>query len=468
LRAFICAVAAVLLTAQCLCAATGDPAVDALIEKLVQKGLITRDDAEDLGKDFRKPVADHDMKQTEPVQDAQILAGEKPVKASSKLDLPFDIKMRAQARLDAGDLLVSPEGRYRTETDLFLRRVRLELEKELKTPPFGKELTLNLTLEADRFDQDFRNGRRRDPGNNVGLQYLYGDWVFTDAFGLEIGKHKLPFLRVELTSSGRQLLIERPAVTGAAKDSLGDYHQAQVMAHGEVAGGALRYYFSFADGAANLDALQELDSDASSVQRRRWGNAYTGRIELAPLSFREQGAYTEKKRDDTGIGAESHLTFGFDYGLQQDIRYATETVADATLDSRVVSADLAGRYSLGAMGTVTGQLEYVSFKRDFNYRQDEKPQGGYLQAGYLLPWTLLGGRFEPALRYEIFDHDRVDNDGASGSKERTISIGTNHYLLKHSVKWAYNFVHTRFDPGVAEAANSRKRDLHQLLLQLYF
>lgn len=134
----------------------------------------------------------------------------------------------------------------------------------------------------------------------------------------------------------------------------------------------------------------------------------------------------------------------------------------------MLSVDLAGRLSFGARGSLTGQLAYVSLTRDFNYRRDEKPQGGYLQAGYLLPWTLLRGRFEPALRYELFDHDRIENQGASGSKERTISIGANHYLLKHSVKWAYNFVHTRFDPGVAEAANSRRRDIHQLQLQLYF
>lgn len=316
MRALISAVAAVLLTAQCLCAATGDPAVDALIETLVQKRLLTRDEADGIEKDLKRPVAGGKPNQAEPAQDALGMTGEKPAKGSAKLDLPVDLRVRAQARLDAGDLLVSPQGRYRSETDLFLRRVRLEVEKEFDSPPLGQELVLNVTLEADRFDQDFRNGRRRDPGNRVGLEYLYGDWIFADAFGVEIGRHKLPFLRVELTSSSRQLLIERPAVTGAAKDSLGDYHQPQLMAHGEVAGGALRYYLSYADGAAHLDALQDLDGEAAAVQGRRWGQAWIGRIELAPLSFTAPGAYTEKKRDDTGIGAESHLTLGLDCGFQ--------------------------------------------------------------------------------------------------------------------------------------------------------
>lgn len=466
MRTLIRAVVAMLFTAESLCAATGDPAIDALIDKLVEKRLITRDDADEVEKDLRN--SGRQRNSMEPAQEAPIVTEKQPSKESAKLKLPFEIKVRAQTRLDVGDLLIGPEGRYRTESDLFLRRIRLEVDKEFKTPPLGKELDLNLTLEADRFDQDLRNGRRRNPGNNVDLQYLYGDWIFTDEFGLEIGKHKLPFLRVELTSSSRQLLIERPAVTGAANDILGDYRQPQLMAHGDVADGTARYFFSYADGAANLDALQELDDNATAVQRRSWGKAFIGRMELAPLGFAEGRAYVEKKKDDSGIGAENHLTLGIDGGFQHDIKYATDSVSDATLDTRLISLDLAGRYSFGTRGTLTGQLEYIDFKRDFNYRPDERPYGFYFQAGYLLPWTLLRGRFEPAFRYEIFDHDRTENDGESGSKERTTSIGANHYLLKHSIKWAYNFAHTRFDPGVAEAPASRNRDLHQLLLQLYF
>ena len=474
MRALLCAVVAVLVTAECLWAATGDPAIDALMEKLVEKRIITRDDARAVEQDLKKPVERYPGT-PEPAQPAQVVTKPAQVvtqqetsKKPSKPKLPFEVKVRAQARLDHGDLLVGPDAGYERETDLFLRRVRLEVDKEFHTPPLGHKLDLNVTLEADRHDQDFRNGRRRNPGNRVDLQYLYADWIFADQFGLEIGKHKLPFLRVELTSSARQLLIERPVATGAAKDVFGQYNQPQVMAHGELAGGALRYHFSYADGAANLDALQELDGAAESVQSRGWGNAFIGRLELSPLGFRHGKAFIEKKRDDTGIGAEDHLSFGIDGGWQRDIRYATDAAPDARLDTRLISVDLAGRYTFGLRGTVTGQAAYIDFKREFNYKEDERPHGGYLQAGYLLPWTLLRGRVEPALRYELFDHDRIEHAGESGSKERILSIGLNHYLAKHGIKWAYNFVHARFDRGVAEAANSRNRDTHQLQLQLYF
>ena len=468
MRALICAVAMGLLTVASPGASAEDPALSVLIEKLVQKRIITREDAREIEQELRKSAADRAPTATEPLQEAGAVAAKPPPEDRPKPKLPFEIKLRAQARLDFGDLLVGPGGGYRTEEDLFLRRVRLELDKKFKDPPFGKELDLNLTLEADRIDQDLRNGRRRDPGTDVGLQYLYADWIFADAFGLEVGRHKLPFLRAELTSSTRQLLIERPAVTGAAKDIFGDYHQTQIMAHGDVAGGALRYYFSYADGAANLGALQELDGAATAVQGDGLGKAFIARVELAPYGFREGSPFTEKRKDDSGIAAENHLTLGIDGGLQRDVRYETSAVPDARLDTSLFSADLAGRYAIGAYGTLTGQAEYINFERGFNYRRHESPRGGYFQAGYLLPWTLFSGRLEPVLRFELFDHDRIENEGESGSKERTTSIGANHYLVKHSVKWAYNFVHTRFDRGVAETTGSRNRYLHQLLMQLYF
>src|SRR6266540_1839962 len=201
-----CAVAAFIMAVggSSSLAATGDPAVDALIDKLVEKKVITREDARELEDELKKEKTGEPKGAVmEPAKEAQTETAKEP----SKLKLPFELKVRAQTRLDTGDLLVGPDDKYRTETDLFLRRVRLEVDKEFKNPPVGKELDLNLTMDADRFDQDFRNGQRRDPRNRVDLHYLYGDWIFLDEFGAEVGKHKLPFLRAELTSSARQLLI---------------------------------------------------------------------------------------------------------------------------------------------------------------------------------------------------------------------------------------------------------------------
>ena len=472
MKLILLAFAAVLMTADILHAATGDPAVDALVDKLVQKGVMTREDAAELEKELVTERAQAGTPATaqSPSQEGKTAGVQPPApgesEKSSKPKLPFEIKVRAQARLDVGDLLVDDDDRYKTESDLFLRRVRLEVDKRFEKPPLGKELKLNLTLEADRWDQEFRGGEREDPDNDVGLQYLYGDWTFHDAFAVQVGQYKLPFLRVELTSSARQLLIERPAVTGEANDSFGDYEQPNVMLHGELAEGAARYYLSYADGAGDLGSVQGLDGDATDAQRRAWGKAYIGRFELA-RGFGGEG-HGEKKKDDTGIGEESHITLGIDGGFQRNLRYETEDVADAELDSRVFSVDLSGRYHFGAGGAVTAQAAYIDMERDFNYRDDESPRGFFFQGGYLLPVQVLGGQLEPAARYEWFDRDRVENEGGGGTIERSVTVGFNHYLQKHSIKWAYNFVWTRFDEGVAEAADDRNRQLHQIQMQLYF
>ncbi len=411
-------------------AETPEPGRDALIDKLVEKGVISRNEAKELVPDTKK----------------------------EKQKAPFDMNVRAQVRLDYGDLLVGDEANYKTESDLFLRRARLEIEKKLGSLPVGKEMEINLTLDADRADQDFRGGEREDPSNEVELRYLYADWIFADEFALKIGKHKLPFSRVSLTSSSRQLLIERPVSTEAAKDSLGDYQQAQVQVHGDLSAGRIRYYMAFGDGANNLDAVENLDPDADDVQKNAWGNAYIGRLEISP--------FVEKKKDDTGIGEENHFSVGMNAGILNNVKYTT-AAADAAADSRLVGADLATRYKTAA-GTFTGGIEYVSFRKEFSYKNTEEPKGFYAQLGFLLPVKILNGMLEPAARYEIFDHDAIQNAGSSGTEERTWTAGFNHYLSKHSIKWSYNYVSTRFDAGVAETVNDRTRKIHQVMMQIYF
>lgn len=434
MKSILLAVMAAVLVSVSSFAATEKPSVDGLITKLVEKGVISEAEAKELKEDLKKA-------------------------APSKPEHPFEVKVRGQVRFDTGDLLINDDGRYETENDLFLRRARVEIEKKFEKPPFGKELEINITLDADRSEQDLRGGEREEPNNDVELRYLYGDWMFSDQFAVKLGKHKLPFSRISLTSSSRQLLIERPAATEAAKDALGDYQQAQIQIHGELWDGSIGYYAAYGDGVNNLDTVRDLDSDADDVQKNDWGSAYIGRLEISPIR--------EKKKDDTGIGEQNHLTLGINGGIQNKVKYTTASISDASLDTIVMGADVAARYNIGG-GAVTVQIEYVSFKKDFSYKDEEEPSGYYGQAGYLLPGTILDGRLEPALRYELFDHDTVETEGRSGTEEKSYTLGFNHYLSKHSIKWSYNMVLTKFDEGVAEAVNDRTRRLHQLMMQLYF
>src|SRR6266540_1113405 len=98
----IAIVAAFLAIPMWVHAATGDPAVDAIINKLLNKGVISSDDAKEIEDDLKKGAAERKM----PVDTAQEKTAPATGEKDKKLKLPFELKVRAQTRLDAGDLLV--------------------------------------------------------------------------------------------------------------------------------------------------------------------------------------------------------------------------------------------------------------------------------------------------------------------------------------------------------------------------
>src|SRR3990172_12760442 len=131
------------------------------------------------------------------------------VKISDDTDISFRVRM--QPRLDMGDLVKNEAGTsYESELDNYLRRLRLEIGGNMV-----KELKYSLVFEADK------NGKFASssgtPTNEVKIQIANIDYKFDDAFGVRFGKAKLPYSRVSLSSSSKQLIVERPVSTEAAK-----------------------------------------------------------------------------------------------------------------------------------------------------------------------------------------------------------------------------------------------------------
>src|SRR3989338_8884590 len=115
-----------------------------------------------------------------------------------------------------------------SEMDMYVRRIRLEIGGQLYT-----NLKYSLVFEADK------NGKfastSGSPTNEIKIQTANIDYKFQDAFAVRFGKAKLPYSRVSLTSSSKQLIIERPVSTEAAKKLFDDYYQSHLMLHGKVA-----------------------------------------------------------------------------------------------------------------------------------------------------------------------------------------------------------------------------------------
>ena len=64
------------------------------------------------------------------------------------------------------------------------------------------------------------------------------------------------------------------------------------------------------------------------------------------------------------------------------------------------------------------------------------------------------GKLEPAFRYENVDY--------GSSKKKVTTLGFNHYIKAHRIKWAYNLL--RID----NPSSNPDQTVHQIQAQFYF
>jgi phosphate-selective porin OprO/OprP len=355
----------------------------------------------------------------------------KPGRLKIPDDLTLELGVRLQPRLDVGDLATDREGTgYASTHDLYLRRARLSLQGRLL-----RELRFEITLEGDRAGQG-------DRGTDVSLLDANVSYAFADALVVAAGRQKLPYSRISLTSSGRQLLVERPLSSEAAKDLFGDYRQPSLQARGRLGGGVLAWYAALADGWSHGEFLDEA---GGQLLVHRSDPMLAARLEVSPPGW------TEARRSDAHLGTGRHVTLGVAVAAQRGIAYRQVV---ATEDRRLVEIDLSGH-----AGPFTAQAELNAWEIDSNAagRAVVRPRGLYVQAGLLL------GPVEPAIRVERFDADADAEDDAT----RVFTAGLNWYLREHDLKLQLAWQRARRDvaaPG--RLANDDTEDVIQLQGQL--
>ncbi len=390
--------------------------LDRLLKVLEEKGIITEEDIKKIKKKKRGKIK---------------------------------VKIRLQPRIDSGDIY--KEGNeFKNRSDFYLRRVRLEVSKKWKVS-LGKSIKLKVVIDGDKGERDynFRTGKKKHRKFDADIKYAYVEWDVEDYFEVVLGKKKKPYSRVSLTSSSRQLLIERPFSTEDAKDWLGKYDGNQIMIKGKFLEGVFKYAIAVSDGST---IEREQSAGENVVSDVNVGNFIALRIELSPPGL------TEKKKDDTGIGYFKHkrpsLVFGFSYAENRNFDVDTDGDINNGYEvkdekGKVIGGDVFGRLKLFE-GILTLQGEYVYMEYE---KTDRKEEGWYVQGGYLI--RLDKTALEPAFRYEkqsIF---------YSSERREAITLGFNHYLKGHKVKWAYNFLLINNSPG-------DDQKVHQVQAQFYF
>jgi len=351
----------------------------------------------------------------------------------------LNVRIRLQPRMDFGDIIKSRDGKsYATESDMYLRRVRLEMGGSLLV----KTLKYNLTLSADKWEQTGHTG-------SLAVLYSYVTWEADDAVSFTFGKSKLPYSRVSLSSSSKQLIVEKPVSTEAAKKVFGKtdpYYQTKTAVHGKFLEGIAAYEFAVADGWANGEAIQS--SPARTVYKSN--PLYVARVELSPPGW------VEKSKSDAHLGNGQHLTLGVNYANQSSIEYST---TDDNRESRILKGlDLSGHYK-----GVSAQIEFNEWKVETSDRAvaNVHPKGWYGQAGYFIEAVNV----EPVARYEVYDQDSKQRDMA----EKDTTLGVNWYGKGHSLKVGLNWVNSRYETNASgKLTNDNKKNVYQLQAQMYF
>jgi phosphate-selective porin O/P len=346
------------------------------------------------------------------------------------------IRVRIQPRIDAGDLVPSEDGRsYDFGHDTYLRRVRLSFTGDVL-----HTLHYVVTLDGDRVSQAGRP-------NQVHLTDAALEWRPAEALQLRFGRAKLPITRIGLTSSARQLLVDRPVSMDAARGFLGDVNQANLLLHGRLGGGVLAWYAAAADGWNAQDALYG-SSPGQTV--RTSTPAGVLRAELAPPGF------TEGHKADSHLGVGRHLVVGATLVGQHGIEYQRRDANDpGGRENRALwGVDLSGH-----AGPFTAQTEWVTGTVDSTTRGKVTTRGWYAQAGVYLPHGL-----EPAARVEEYD----ENVDLPESRQRIATGGLNWYARGHSLKLQANVVRKALDRNATGwLPDQDKVTLYQLQLQLY-
>ena len=113
-------------------------------------------------------------------------------------DSDLNIRIRMQPRIDYGDLIESEDGElFESDSDIYLRRLRIEMSGQL----YSKVIKYNLTFSGDKWEQ-------KGSSNKVNVFYAYTEAKINDSLSVMVGKEKLPYSRVSLSSlKGNHLFL---------------------------------------------------------------------------------------------------------------------------------------------------------------------------------------------------------------------------------------------------------------------
>ncbi|MEE9200341.1 MAG: porin [Candidatus Brocadiales bacterium] len=277
------------------------------------------------------------------------------------------------------------------------------------------------------------------------LEAAWANYKLTDYLQLRGGQYKVPYNRQELTSSAKQLLVDR----SLANDEFNFSYDIGVMAHARPLGGLLEYNLAVMQGAG-----------ANATKNTNTQMLYAARFVLSPLGKFDSYVESDLKHHETpklALGGAVAYNDGKKMFLDDKVRTFNRGVS-----TKQATVDLIFKWrGLALMGD--GYWRRVdAHTGESDFRGGGIDATGYtLQAGYFVPTSYLQKRLEFGGRYSHVDPD------TSTSNDYKYEVGG-------GMNWYFNGQNNKFQADIRrvftkQPSDSDERDTEfRLQYQLVF
>ena len=297
-----------------------------------------------------------------------------------------------------------------------IRRAKLNLSGHIAEPKLTYEVQLSVSRRS----------------NGVSVDKIAVGYKLMDGVKIWVGEDKAPFLREELTSSKRQLAVERSVfneeftldkVQGVGvKIKAADTAKIHLMIHDGMRS---------ADGPGVNPHTQESPASGGGdrgVDKRFFSDATDFAI-TARADFKLAGDWKQGK-DFTAWSGEEFAAF-----LGAAFHYEVGETGDSFNNNNFFAWTIDGSIEsngFNVFGAVAGQHTDLQFETMAS--PDRDLLGFLIQGGYQIE---LGDEIvEPFVRYEWIDFDGAYGTTAAGrdSELSIVTFGANYYFKKHNAK----------------------------------
>lgn len=257
---------------------------------------------------------------------------------------------------------------------------------------------------------------------DVSLFDWFADYTPWKEFGIKGGQYKVPYAMQWNISAAGQQFVDRTTVDGNFRFD----RDTGVSLHGTLFG-----MFSYDAGVFNGEGTNKNNPDDHFL--------WVGRLSAQPL-----GKYPNHESDNE-ISPKPVMLVSVAGAFDDDVSSHTRPNLNSRLNA-LGTSDVTSWNGFAGVKWMGASLQVEGHRREIEPKDpaqnDETALGYYVQGGYFV-WK---DKVEVAARYEYFDPD----DDKGGDKEKQYGLGANYFFAAHKNKIQADFFRIEKDKGDVE------------------